>query len=226
MNSVMKLFFATVLFLCYAISYAQKDSTVFFIERNGVFEAPFILSTDYKIYGLSKCDTCKNASYKEIKIRWIKSPKSKFTRAGFIIDTSDIQGVFLIGANFELPRNFYVHEKRNYLFECNNNYLYPGKVFVLESYILKWNGADYIDLSSSGTVSDSLTKIDLKTRNQSITTITGSIPRVLLEGRFNGDFSSDFVLAQGDSYKIYLSKNESFYPIKCKFLFGDIVAEF
>ncbi|WP_018344648.1 hypothetical protein [Cytophaga aurantiaca] len=222
----MKVFFATVLFLCSSLSYAQNDSTVFFIERDGVFEWTFVLSTDFKIYALSKCDMVKNNSYQEIKIKWIKVPKTEFTRAGYRIDTSDIKGAFLIGANFPLPNHFYVYENRDYLFECNNNYLYPGKVFVLESYIHKWKGADYIDLSSTGTVSDGLTRIDLKTRNQPIITITGSIPRVVLEGDFNGDFHSDFVLIQGDVYKMYVSNNGSFTRIRCKMMFGDIVPEF
>lgn len=222
----MKVFFAAVLFLCSSLSYAQNDSTVFFIERNGLFEWKFVLSTDLKIYGLTKCDTVKNPYYQEIKIRWIKCPKTKYTRAGFRIDTSDIQGKFLIAMNFPLPQHLFIYENRNYLFECNNNYLYPGKVFVLESYIHKWNGADYVDLSSTGTVSDSLTRIDLKTRNQHIVTITGSIPRVFLEGDFNGDFHSDFVLAQGNSFKMYVSNNGSFIPIRCKMTFGDIVPKF
>lgn len=222
----MKLFFATLLFLLYSISYAQNDSTIFFIELNGVYVKPLALSTDFKVYGLSKTDTSKKASYKEIKIRWIKSPKTDLERAGFRIDASGIQGIFLVAVNFPLPEHFYIHENRNYLFECNNNYLYPGKTFVLESYIHKWNGADYIDLSSSGTVSDSLTKIDLKTRNQPIITITGFIPKVVLEGHFNGDWVSDFVLVEGDLYKLYLSKNLSFTAINCKFLQGDIVPEF
>ncbi len=222
----MKTFFTSVLFFLYGISYSQNDSTVIFIEKNGIFTSPIQLPKGFKLLGLLKNDTSQSKYYNEIKINWLKSPKTELTHAGFRIETSTIQGLFIIAINFDLPKHFYVNDNRAYLFECNNNYLYPGKTFILESYIHKWNGADYVDLSSSGIVSDSLTKIDIKARNKTIATITGAIPKVIIEGRFNGDGASDFVLAQGNSYKMYVSNNNSFKTIKCKFILADIVPEF
>lgn len=47
-----------------------------------------------------------------------------------------------------------------------------------------------------------------------------------MEGYFNEDGLSDFVLSEGNIFKMYLSKNSIYKPIDCRFIVGEIVPEF